>query len=231
MFLKTLRRAGIASALSVVTPGLGQLYNGQLFKGSVIFITYAGFVVLASVLGLAHNFKGLIFFLAISILCQLLILLEAARTAWIHTRSNKIYGRTWPLYIVSALLLSTTMIISIRHVVPDKVPGLRAYKIDSSSMAPTIDAGDRIVADMAAYRNLSPRRGDLTIFRIPGGNAIFVKRVVAVGGDIVSMRGQSLMVNGRVLEEAYAHYDSAGSKGESSDFGPQTVPELSLIHI
>lgn len=83
------------------------------------------------------------------------------------------------------------------------------FRIPSSSMEPTLRAGDHILVNKLAYgpripftqRRLfsldPPRRGDVVVFegpREPGRD--FVKRVVGVPGDEVEIRDGLLLVNG-----------------------------------
>jgi len=53
---------------------------------------------------------------------------------------------------------------------------------------------------------------------------MLVKRVVAVGGDVVSLRGRILSVNGKEVAEPYTRYEPAGAVVEDGDFGPTKVP-------
>ena len=81
-------------------------------------------------------------------------------------------------------------------------------QVPSGSMMPSILAGDRIVVDKLAYdlrlpftdlrmiRWSAPERGDVVIFDNPRDGRLFVKRVVAVPGDIVELRRNRLIVNG-----------------------------------
>ena len=80
-------------------------------------------------------------------------------------------------------------------------------QVPSGSMNPGILAGDRIVVDKLAYdlrvpftdwrllRWSKPERGDVVIFDNPNDGRLFVKRVVAVPGDVVELRGNRLIVN------------------------------------
>jgi len=61
----------------------------------------------------------------------------------------------------------------------------KAFKVPSNSMCPTICAGERIVADMSAYRSRAPQRGELVLLKLPISNALLIKRVVGIAGDTV----------------------------------------------
>lgn len=43
----------------------------------------------------------------------------------------------------------------------------KAYKMVASSMMPTINKGDRIIANLSYYKSNNPKRGDIVVFRYP----------------------------------------------------------------
>ncbi|PZF86604.1 signal peptidase I [Jiangella anatolica] len=98
--------------------------------------------------------------------------------------------------LVLALLVGGLLPARVAHV----------FTLDSTSMLPTLQPGDRVVAN----RLDRPGRGDLVVFRDPGGwvrsgaGEYLVKRVIGVPGDRVSCcsRG-ALVVNGARLPEPY----------------------------
>ncbi|GAA3158059.1 signal peptidase I [Streptomyces echinatus] len=103
----------------------------------------------------------------------------------------------------------------------------RPYTVPTSSMTPTIDAGDRVLAQRVDGDEV--RRGDVVVFEdktwVTGAKV--VKRVVAVGGDTVSCcTGGKLTVNGKQIDEPYL---PKGSAAEITDFGTVTVPEGRLF--
>ena len=87
--------------------------------------------------------------------------------------------------------------------------------IPSGSMRPTILEGDVVLVNRLAYdlklpltdvslMNLGePQRGDIVTFSSPTDDTRLIKRVVALPGDVVSMRDEVLSVNGEL-----AGYDS-----------------------
>ncbi|MET9392467.1 signal peptidase I [Streptomyces sp. NPDC006624] len=102
----------------------------------------------------------------------------------------------------------------------------RPYTVPTSSMTPTIDAGDRILAQRVDGGAV--RRGDVVVFKdVSWANAPMVKRVVAVGGDTVSCcQDGGLKVNGKKIDEAYL---PAGASEGANNFPTVTVPEGRLF--
>lgn len=98
--------------------------------------------------------------------------------------------------------------------------GARAYAfqtffIPSGSMEPTLLKGDRIVVDKLSVDLGSVHRGDIIVFRAPPavardcGDSVadLVKRVVGLPGDHLSSRGNTILVNGRPLDERWTHLE------------------------
>lgn len=90
------------------------------------------------------------------------------------------------------------------------------YDVPSGSMQPTIMVGDRVVVNKLAYglrvpfvgTRLAtwdePVRGDVVTFPSPLDGRRMIKRVIAVAGDVVAMRGGRLKLDGQLLEYARA---------------------------
>src|SRR4051794_20963477 len=102
----------------------------------------------------------------------------------------------------------------------------RPYTVPTSSMTPTIDAGDRVLAQRVDGDEV--RRGDVVVFNDKSwvtGSAV-VKRVVAVGGDTVSCcTDGKLTVNGKQIDESYLK----GNAVENKKIPTVKVPEGRLF--
>ena len=89
-------------------------------------------------------------------------------------------------------------------------------------MSPTLIKGDQFYTSELAYAGGAiPRRGDVIVFWGKGipdmenegyGEEVFVKRVVGLPGETLSVHAGQIWVNGKVaLELAAFHYEPAGN--------------------
>ncbi len=79
---------------------------------------------------------------------------------------------------------------------------LEPFSIPSSSMAPTLLPGDRVLVDKITSRSAHPRRRDLVVFvRAGDPEGPSLKRVVGVAGDRIEIRNGILSVNDRPIRE------------------------------
>jgi signal peptidase I len=223
---RQLLKKGIAAfLLSLVTPGLGQVYNGQLRKGIFGIIGLYGILLLSTAIGLIHSFNGLIVHLIVSLSAFVYLLVDAVLTAVRQVKLGQRPTHTWHSYLVGLSLLLIN-VFAFSSIVPDRMPGVRAYKMLANSMSPTLDSEDRIVADMRYYRAHVPQRGDLIVFEFPyQGHPLYIKRVIAVPGDRFKIVDQQLYVNGQRFSEPYVFHESAFRMEPLDNNFPPQSPE------
>jgi signal peptidase I len=100
---------------------------------------------------------------------------------------------------------------------------LEAFRIPSESMVPTLEVGDRVLANKFIYRFTEPERGDIVVFESvgEGDDQKLIKRVVALPGDEVEVRSGTLLVNGEEQEEPYLNKELPFN----GSYEPTEVPE------
>lgn len=124
---------------------------------------------------------------------------------------------------------------------------VKPFRIPSESMVPTLEVGQRVLVNRVGTHFGTPERGDVMVFKPPAGadsnqcavahppsqgcprstpdesDTNFIKRVVAVGGDRVSVRRGRVYIDGELQEEPYIRPDP--TCGECNLTRPVVVPE------
>jgi len=96
----------------------------------------------------------------------------------------------------------------------------QAFRVQGTSMEPLLHDGQRIIVNKFAYRFHAIERGDIVVFWYPRDPSVsFIKRVVALPGDMVEMRQGLLYVNGNKVAEPYLH----GRYRSDDTFTPRAV--------
>ncbi|CAN5185337.1 hypothetical protein BH18ACT12_BH18ACT12_17850 [soil metagenome] len=114
-----------------------------------------------------------------------------------------------------------TIVGAVAIVLAIKAWVVNPYRIPSSSMEPTLhcarpaagcEAGtsDRVLANRFIYHFRDPKRGEIVVFKTPplarqecGSEGTFVKRLIALPGEVWEERNGFVYVNGKKLNEPY----------------------------
>ena len=141
---------------------------------------------------------------------------------------------------IEAILVAVLIALFIRTFV------VQAFKIPSGSMKQTLLIGDHILVNKFIYgvkipylhKTLipvtTPHRGDIIVFKFPlDPSKDFIKRVIAVGGDVLESRDKQLFVNNKSIGYFHGVYTDPhiipGNLRPRDNFGPITVPPHSLF--
>ena len=123
--------------------------------------------------------------------------------------------------ILEAVLLALVVLIVLQATV-------RNFKVEGSSMAPTLESGQFLVVDQASFLKFDrerlsrvvpfwkvdeaepefvftpPERGEIIVFQYPRDTTKdFVKRVLGLPGETVEVRSGTVYVNGEAIREQY----------------------------
>lgn len=184
------RNSFIAFLLSLLFPGLGQVYNGQLKKALFFFGLLLLFPLLFGLTGATTFFYGLLSVFAIEIVLRIYIIIDGVKNA----KRKKDYVlkpyNTWYYH----LLIAAGMLIVFSIYDVNNSLGIKTFKIPSSSNNPTIQVGDWLVADMKAYRNSEPDYGDIVVYTGPD-EEFYVFRVVGLPNDDIELVDNIVRVN------------------------------------
>ena len=209
--LKAKARKPLAAALlSSVTPGLGQVYNGQMVKGILFYLATFLFVILLSFTGLQFSFYGLMAIILLALFLWLFIVVESfIAAAKLKSSTLKPYNK-WYIYLI-IVVLSFGIDLALTDFFVKDVLGIRGFRIHTDSMLPTLQKGDCIMIRLKHYTSRKPERGDLVMIKNPNNpSQELIKRVVGLEGEKFEIINKRVFINNRPLQEDYKiHTDSS----------------------
>lgn len=116
---------------------------------------------------------------------------------------------------------------------------VQSFVVEKHSMDPTLSEGQRVLVSKAVYWRLEgwlgrhlplkkegewayffhlPRRGEIVVFHAPRRpDEVWIKRIIGLPGEEVEIRDGQVYINGKALDEPYAH-------GSASSLSPVVVP-------
>lgn len=218
------RKPLVAVLMSLVLPGFGQLYNGEVNKAIWLFIVFA----FVSVPGLA---LAALYLPGRMMAAMLLLGLAATIAIWVYgmfdawsqaKRKQDYVPERWQTGSMYALVLIVGNVFAL----PALTTYVRAhffesFRIPSVSMEPSVLRGDFVTADKRYNCHLCRQgieRGDIAVFVFPNDRSQwYIKRVIALPGDRVRIRGRSVEVNGQALAPSGATTGAAEVTERSPD--------------
>jgi signal peptidase I len=136
---------------------------------------------------------------------------------------------------IEAILIAILLALFIRTFI------IQAFKIPSGSMLPTLQIGDHLLVSKFIYGIKMPFTGetllaisdpkpnDIVVFQFPKNPELdYIKRVIAVAGDIVEIRDKKITINGKPFDDRHGVFKDPlihpASLDPRDNFGPVTVP-------
>jgi signal peptidase I len=204
----TPHRASITALLmSLVLPGFGQLYNGELNRAAWLFLCFAflgipGIALIALYLPGGWMMPALLASLALTLLIWLYGMIDAWRGA--RRRQDRL-PQAWQVSGIYMLVLVLCNAIAL----PLLIGYVRAHQVESfripaASMEPSVLKGDFLFADKrysCPGCKQAVKRGDIAIFAYPNDRTVsYIKRVIGLPGDRVQVKDHEVWVNGKSLK-------------------------------
>lgn len=108
-------------------------------------------------------------------------------------------------------VLQTVVLALVLYFLIDSV--LARVRVENISMEPTLQPGEFLLVNKLAYRLGDVSHGDVVIFHYPlNPNEDYIKRVIGLPGDEVTVQNGQVMVNGKLVVEPYImappHYNN-----------------------
>ncbi len=142
--------------------------------------------------------------------------------------------------ILIVFLIATVIFFGVKSTIP-------SFKVEGSSMQPSLSNGQYIIVNKVVYKLRSPHRGEIVVFDPPQDSSPYIKRVIGLPGEVVEGRRGKIYIDGSSLSEPYlegikvnsfsryrvpdGYYfvlgDNRGNSQDSRSFG--AVPEDDII--
>ena len=136
---------------------------------------------------------------------------------------------------IEAILIAVLLALFIRTFI------IQAFKIPSGSMLPTLQIGDHLLVSKFIYGIKMPFTGttlipigdpkpnDIVVFEFPKNPELdYIKRVIAVAGDIVEIGDKKIFINGKPFDDRHGVFKDPlihpAALDPRDNFGPTTVP-------
>lgn len=187
-----------AFLLSLLLPGLGQIYNGQPKKAIILFLLLLLFPLLFGLTRGTTFFYGMLLLFVIEIVLRIYIIFDGVKSAKRQKEYILKSYNTWYYYI----LIAIGMFVILMAYDMQSVLGTQTFKIPSISNNPTFQVGDRLVADMRAYKNNEPDYGDIVVFSSPDGQ-MYTFRIVGKPNDSIELIDNIVSINGKLSKATF----------------------------
>jgi len=80
---------------------------------------------------------------------------------------------------------------------------MQPHKIKGDSMQPNYPDGEYLLTDKVTYRFHEPKRGDVVVFEAPNKYDEYIKRIIGLPGETVSLKNGHVYINHKLLKESY----------------------------
>src|SRR3989338_599209 len=198
------RKPWLAGLLSLICPGLGQIYCGQMIAGVLLFFIFPfwklSYAILTNLDFLPHKFSLLIIFMCFVPFIGLSICVHAILLAKKTKDSSlKKYQNVY-VYIVLFIFLSGAYKITGKL---SEIYFAEAFRIPAGAMEPTLKIGDNIIVNKIYHlMDRNPKRGEMVVFRYPiNPSTIYIKRIEGIPGDTLEIRKGTVLINGQPVSK------------------------------
>ncbi|HCI81805.1 MAG TPA: signal peptidase I [Ktedonobacter sp.] len=118
--------------------------------------------------------------------------------------------------VIETIVLTVLMFLIIRLAVQN-------FQIQGHSMEPSFHDQELVLVDKWTYLFHAPARGDVIVFVAPPQpDQDYIKRVVGLPGDVVTVQGTQVYINGKLLQEPYVKPYNQGN--QYSSFTNRVIP-------
>jgi signal peptidase I len=120
--------------------------------------------------------------------------------------------------VIETIVLTVLMFLVIRFAVQN-------FNIEGHSMEPSLHDQELILVDKWTYLFRAPTHGDVIVFIAPPQpSQDYIKRVIAVPGDVITIQNTMVIVDGVTLKETYVDPKNQGNMFSDKIIRNMVVP-------
>lgn len=120
--------------------------------------------------------------------------------------------------IIETIVLTFLMFLIIRFAIQN-------FNVDGTSMEPNLHNSELILVDKWTYLFRPPARGDVIVFVAPPHPDMdYVKRIIGIPGDVITINNTTVIVDGVILNEPYVDPRNQGNLFTYNHWVNRVVP-------
>ena len=125
------------------------------------------------------------------------------------TARRIIFGRNPRRTTIRIVVLAAVCVVTFGWV-------LLPVRADGDSMLPTYVSGKLSLVNRLAYVGSKPQRGDIVAIRLAGPSVVYIKRIVGLPGERLSVDEGQIHIDGIPLVEPYVRHQRAWTQEEKT---------------
>ena len=140
------------------------------------------------------------------------------------SRFQKIKRECWEWF--KAFLFAFVIVMGCIHFVGE------LSVIDGKSMEPTFQGRERVTVNKMVYKIRDPKAREVVVIKVfaEEKEKKYIKRIVAVGGDRIQVKGDTVYINGRPIVEQYIQQAIEEAHGRGELYNDKDFPEVQVPH-
>lgn len=207
-------RPWLAVLLNVFVPGLGFVYLNRLALAAANILFFPLLLLIAGRAGLVFSAWGFLLVTLVLTCFWLASFIVVFRLARRYPPAAHGWSQRW--YVLLAVGIVGYAVVQYCMSIRGTLFGYDIFNVPGASMETTLLVGDKFIANTLAYSGSGasgvhkPQRGDVVVMQNPAQTDVkYVKRVMGLPGEQVSMRDGNVLINGKPIADEHAFHDLA----------------------
>ncbi len=189
------KKRWLAGLLTLLIPGLGHLYIGEIKKAIFIQLGIWLYLLMILIFPIAYSFAGLLFIWGIGLSYVIIVFANVLKKVKKKKTIVQEKYDKWYVYVIIILMISFVFWF-LYLPLEKRITSIHFAGSFSSAMSPTLD-----VKDYLSWKKTNKiETGDICIFEFPGeSNMEYIYRCVASPGDKFEIKNGQVYINDKQI--------------------------------